>query len=64
MAASSIPSTPSYLELIEFALKGKTPQEVLFFRPTMQQIDRISDLRELEHLIIMMKKQAAKQMAG
>jgi hypothetical protein len=84
MAASQIPYSPSYLELIDFALKGKTPQEVLSFRPTPQQIERISNLRQkehdgtitdveiaeldtadqLEHLVIMMKKQAAKQLAG
>lgn len=47
MGANSI-CVDSYLELVEFALRGKTPQEVLAFRPSSQQQNRIAELVQKE----------------
>lgn len=50
MASSQNPTTSSgsFLELVEFALKGKTPSEVLNFRPSPEQQERISHLLRKE----------------
>lgn len=42
---ASLRSTPTgFEELVEFALRGKTPEEVLNFRPSPEHRKRIRDL--------------------
>lgn len=80
---ASLPSTIGFEELVDFALRGKTPQEVLDFRPSAEQQERMRDLiakeqtgtltptdkavldtvEQLEHLVVLMKMQAASRLA-
>ena len=47
---ASLPSTPAgFEELVEFALRGKTREEVLNFRPSPEQQERMRDLIAKEH---------------